>query len=54
MAEVITELVTGLLVLGLAALWIPHEVRIGRLRKELDAVREELSEMREADGEHLA
>lgn len=50
MAEFLTEVVFGVLVLGMAAMWIPHELSIRRLRADLDAAREELQELRREDG----
>ena len=46
MAEFLTEVVFGVLVLGMAAMWIPHELSIRRLRADLDAAREEITEMK--------
>ena len=57
MAEVITEFATGLLVLGLAALWVPVGWRvrlIPQIRKDLDKAQKEIAELRGDDDESLA
>ena len=51
MMEFLTEVVFGVLVLGMAIMWIPHELSIRALRKDLDQAREEIQELRGNDGE---
>ena len=56
MAEFLTEVAFGVLVLGLAILWVPVGWRvrqIPQIRKDLDEARKEIQALRGGDGERI-